>query len=169
MTLEMSRKYLVPFMTTFLLLGMAGAWGPGECASSKAPPFSLSTPEGETVRLEDFSGKVVYLDFWSSQCYPCLLQIPQLVSLYNAHREKGLVVIGISLGDSEDTLRHYIQKMGITYPVVAGDDQIVELYRGIYFLPTAFLIDREGLLRKKFFGYRDREAIEHLILPLLEE
>ena len=152
-----------------LFLQGAGRSQGGELRLQKAPPFSLSSPKGEKIELKDFSGKVVYLDFWGAWCPPCIEETPHLVSLYNTYKEKGFVVIGISLGDSEKSLLRFMEKMQILYPVVLGDDKIIQAYQGVVFLPTAFLIDRKGFIRRKLFGYREKEEIEQLILPLLEE
>lgn len=150
------------------LLGMQRfSWGDPEL--QKAPSFSLPRLDGNTVHLEDFSGKVVYLDFWGAWCPPCIEEVPHLVSLYNTYKEKGLVIVGVSLGDSKRSLEHFVKEKQVTYPVVLGDDKIIEDYRGIVFLPTAFLIDRKGFMRRKLFGYKEKEELEQLILPLLEE
>ena len=153
----------------FCLLALSASWAAGEAAPQKAPSFKLSNPKGEPVASQDFAGKVIYLDFWGSWCPPCIEEIPHLVSLYNTYREKGLVVVGVSLGDSKKALLQFMEKMKVTYPVVLGDDQIIQEYRGVMFLPTAFVIDRKGFIRRKLFGFREKEEIEQIILPLLEE
>ena len=150
-----------------VLNGTTTGWG--EANFQKAPSFSLLSPKDESVRLEDFSGKVVYLDFWGSWCPPCIEETPHLVSLYNTYQAKGLVVIGVSLGDSKRALLQFIQEKSVTYPVALGNDKIIQDYRGVIFLPTAFLIDRKGFIRRKLFGYKEKEEIEQMILPLLEE
>lgn len=141
----------------------------GEPNLQKAPSFELLNPEGETVHFEDFAGKVMYLDFWGTWCPPCIEETPHLNAVYQAYKEKGFVVVGIALGDSKYSVQRYVKKMNVLYPVVLGDDKVIRDYRGIIFLPTAFLIDREGYIRRKLFGYKEKEEIERLILPLLEE
>ena len=149
-------------------LGTGIGWA-SEPPLQKAPSFKLSNPKGEQVSFEDFSGKVVYLDFWGAWCPPCVEEVPHLVSLYQAYREKGLVVVGVSLGDSKKSLLQFMEKRAVPYPVVLGNDQILQDYQGVMFLPTAFVIDRKGFIRRKLFGYREKEEIERIILPLLEE
>ena len=164
----MSKRLWIFLLCGVLLLGIP-PFGWGEPKLQKAPSFSLPDLDGKTVHLEDFSGKVIYLDFWGAWCPPCIEEVPHLVSLYNTYKEKGLVIVGISLGDSRRSLERFVKEKQVTYPVVLGDDKIVEDYRGIVFLPTAFLIDRKGFTRRKLFGYKEKEELEQLILPLLEE
>ena len=157
------------FLSGALLLFLTtAAWGK-DVTFQKAPSFQLQTPKGERVAFEDFAGKVVYLDFWGAWCPHCIEEVPHLVALYNTYRDKGFVVVGISLGDSKRGLLRFIEKMKVSYPVVLGDDTIIQDYQGVVFLPTAFVIDRKGFIRRKLFGYREKEDIEQIILPLLEE
>jgi len=135
----------------------------------KAPSFHLEDLTGKIVKLGDFSGKVVYLDFWGTWCPPCIEETPHLIELYKRYQDKGFVVVGISLGESQRSVENFVKKMKVPYPVLFGDEEVVDNYHGIAFLPTAFVIDRKGFIRRKIFGYRDKEEIEQLILPLLGE
>ena len=157
------------FCVPTALHDVTASWAAGESALQKASSFKLSSPKGEPLSLEDFSGKVIYLDFWGAWCPPCIEEVPHLVSLYNTYQEKGFVVVGVSLGDSKKSLLRFMEKMQVSYPVVLGDDKIIQDYQGVLFLPTAFVIDRKGFIRRKLFGYREKEEIERIILPLLEE
>lgn len=157
----------------FLLCGcfLSGqaAYGAGDTHLEKAPAFRLDGLSGQEIRLEDFQGKVIYLDFWGTWCPPCVEETPHLISLYHTYKEKGFVVVGVSLGDTTKSLKHYVEEMEVTYPVALGTHEIIQDYKGILFLPTAFLIDRKGYIRRKLFGYKEKEEMEQLILPLLEE
>ena len=169
----MRRKLIVGVLLSVFCLMGGLAESAGKAAEGgpfqKAAPFKLQTPKGETVSLEEFAGKVVYLDFWGSWCPPCVEEVPHLIALYDQYKEKGFVVIGIALGDSKKSLLHFIEKKKVPYPVVLGEDSLLEAYRGVVFLPTAFVIDRKGFIRRKLFGYREKEEIEQIIRPLLEE
>ena len=137
-------------------------------AFQKAPPFRLKNLEGKDVRLEDYAGQVILLDFWASWCPPCRDEMPDLIKVYNQYRGKGFVILGVAAGDDPSAVREFVKKKGVPYPILFGDGTIFEAYRGIYFLPTAFLIDRQGRIREKLIGPKRPEALEQKILPLLE-
>ena len=134
----------------------------------KAPSFRLRDLEGKEVQLEDYAGRVILLDFWASWCPPCQEEIPGLIKVYREYREKGFVILGISVGEDPSATRGFAKKIGIPYPVLFGDRTVLEAYKGVYFLPTAFLIDRKGNIRERLVGAREAKELEAKILPLLE-
>ena len=158
----------------FLLVGLSlPLWAFGnppdrEGTLQKAAPFRLKNLEGKEVRLEDYQGKVILLDFWASWCPPCKKEIPDLVKLYNRYQGKGFVVIGVASGDDPSAVRNFVKAKNVPYPIVLGDQTVFTAYQGIYFLPTAFLIDRKGYIRQKLIGPKDEKTLEQKITPLLE-
>jgi thiol-disulfide isomerase/thioredoxin len=127
-------------------------------SSSKAPDFTLKDINGKDVKLSDYKGKVVILDFWATWCPPCRKGIPDLISLQNEYKND-LVVIGISL-DQKNTINEVVpfsKNYGINYPVVYGDASVVQRYGGIEAIPTSFIIDREGNIANKYVGLIPKE------------
>ena len=114
-------------------------------SNDKAPDFALKSLEGKTVKLSDYKGKVVIIDFWATWCPPCRKGIPDLISIQKDFKDD-LVVIGISL-DGEKTIKDvpgFVKSYGINYPIVYGDEKVVAAYGGIEAIPTAFVVDKEG-------------------------
>ena len=134
----------------------------------KAPSFSLLDVEGKQVRLEDFGGKVILIDFWASWCPPCQDEIPDLMALYQDYRDKGFVILGIAVGDLPQDVKNFAKEKKMNYPVLLGNDSVARAYPGVYFLPTAFLIDRSGVIREKLIGPREKRELEQKIIPLLK-
>ena len=134
----------------------------------KASSFRLRNLEGKEVRLEDYAGKVILIDFWASWCPPCQYEVPGLIKVYNQYRERGFVILGIASGDEPSAVRDFVKKRGVPYPILFGDRTVFEAYKGVYFLPTAFLIDRKGYIRERLVGPKDQKTLEQKILPLLE-
>ncbi|MGD1089831.1 MAG: TlpA disulfide reductase family protein [Verrucomicrobiota bacterium] len=136
--------------------------------ASPAPGWELQDLNGKTVRLSDFKGKVVILDFWATWCPPCRAEIPGLIELQKKYQAQGLAVVGVSVDQaSSDTVKSFVQQMGINYPVVLADTKVVTAYGGIAGLPTTFIIDRTGRIVKQHLGFTEKEEIETEIKSLL--
>jgi len=147
----------------------AGASGAVAAADSNlAPGFTLPDLEGTPVRLSDFRGKVVLLDFWATWCGPCRMEVPHFKELTEKYGGQGFVVLGVALDETgAEVVRPFVQKQDIRYPIVIGDQYTAGRYGGVGALPTTFLLDREGRVVKKYVGYRDLEVFEEDIRPLL--
>ncbi len=114
-----------------------------------APDFSLTDLHGKKVRLSDFKGRVVLVNFWANWCPPCKVEIPGFQRVYETYKDKCFVIIGISVADVESS---FIKDMGITYPVVVADDKVARDYGNIMGIPVSFLIDKDGRVIKKIMG-----------------
>ena len=133
-----------------------------------APEFSLKDVNGAEKKLSDFKGKVLIIDFWATWCPPCRQEIPHFVSLYSQYKDQGLEIIGISLDqNSERVLPDFIKNNSINYTILTGNEEVTDLYGGIAAIPTTFIIDKDGNIRKKYIGYNDKEVFEKEIRELL--
>ncbi len=133
-----------------------------------APEFSLTGVNGEQVRLSDFRGKVVLIDYWATWCAPCKIEIPKLVALQKKYANDGLQVIGISMDDGPEPVRGFVRDFAINYPVAMGDVKVAEAYGGILGLPVAFLIDRKGHIYRKLVGDAEMQSVETDVQSLLK-
>jgi peroxiredoxin len=110
-----------------------------------APDFTLKDANGQTVKLSDYKGKVVLLNFWATWCGPCTLEIPWFEQFQQEYRSKGFEVLGVSMDEEGwNAVKPYIAEHKINYRIVLGNDSVGELYGGVDSLPTTFIIDREG-------------------------
>ena len=135
---------------------------------NQAPNFVLKNLHGKTVKLSDFQGKVIILDFWATWCPPCQAEIPHFVELQKDYGEKGLQIIGISLDRGRlKVVKSFARKYKINYPVLLGNIEVTQKYGGIRGIPTTFIIDQKGRIVKKFVGYRDKKIFESEIKKLL--
>jgi cytochrome c biogenesis protein CcmG/thiol:disulfide interchange protein DsbE len=133
-----------------------------------APDFALTDLSGKTVRLADFKGKVVLLDFWATWCAPCREEIPDFVELQEQYAEQGFTLLGISLDEEgAEVVKPFAQQLGINYPVVIGNTEVSAAYGGMQALPTAFLIGRDGRILEAFVGDRARPDFERAIRSAL--
>jgi peroxiredoxin len=128
-----------------------------------APNFALESLDGHLIRLADFRGKVVLVNFWATWCAPCRVEMPWLVDFSARYRSQGLEVIGISVDDtSTDTarIRRFVQEMKVTYPIVRQDDSVSAAYGGVRFLPQSFFVGRNGKVTAHNFGIRSKTDFE---------
>lgn len=132
-----------------------------------APIFILTDSTGKTVRLEDYRGKVVLLDFWATWCTGCKHEIPWFVEFSKQYGEKGLVVVGVSLDDDGwKTLRPFLADHPIPYTIVLGDEATAKSF-GIEAMPDTFLIDRDGKIAAAYRGgLVDREDVDRNLKAL---
>ena len=128
------------------------------CAADAKPAnldFTLKDVDGKDVRLADYKGKVVLLDFWATWCVPCKIEIPIFIDLYNRYKSQGFEVVSIVLLDRFANAKPYAAKMQMNYPVLDGDpqqDKIDDAYGPLFGLPMSFLICRDGWLCQKHLG-----------------
>ena len=136
--------------------------------SRVAPDWQLKDLEGKSVKLSDFKGKVVILNFWATWCPPCRREIPDFVALQKQYADKGLVIIGVSLDEGgAAVVKSFVNKMGINYPVVMGDQKTIAAYGGIQVVPTTFIIDKTGKVAAQHEGGAGRATFEAEFKPLL--
>ena len=131
-----------------------------------APDFTLQDLSGGNVRLSDLKGKVVLVEFWATWCPPCRASIPSVEHLHQTYAQKGLVVLGVSLDEEWDSVRSFAQKNGISFPVLRGTEDVSSKY-SVRVIPTVFLVNKEGLIAKKYIGGEDEETIEKDLRSML--
>jgi peroxiredoxin len=129
--------------------------------------FELVDADGRQVRLSDFKGKVVVLDFWATWCPPCRKEIPGFVALHNELQSKGVEVVGVSLDDDWEPVRPFMSSFDITYTIVLGDQDVADRYGNVRSIPTTFVIDRDGIIRSKHVGYSEPAVFKGAVEKLL--
>ncbi|MEO5333040.1 MAG: TlpA family protein disulfide reductase [Magnetococcus sp. YQC-5] len=133
----------------------------------------LNTVDGKTIRLDDYKGKVVLVNFWATWCPPCLDEIPELIKLQKHYADRGLVVVGIDYMEqaNKERLAQFIDEHGINYPIVFSDSKTLQsLTRtlgGVYALPVTKLLNRAGKLAASHIGGLDFKEMQAMVEPLL--
>jgi peroxiredoxin len=134
-----------------------------------APDFELKDVNGKTVKLSDFKGKAVMVDFWATWCGPCQIEIPWFVDFERKYKDQGFVVIGVAMDDEGWTVvKPFIEKMKVNYRVVIGNDKTADMYGGIEALPTTVLIDRDGKVASMHVGLAGKQEFQDAIEKLLQ-
>src|SRR5581483_2950740 len=110
-----------------------------------APDFTLTDASGQYVKLSNYKGKVVLLNFWATWCCPCTLEIPWFEQFEQQYKSKGFEVVGVSMDeDGWGVIKPYIAEHKVNYRILLGNDTVGQLYGGVDSLPTTFIIDRDG-------------------------
>jgi peroxiredoxin len=133
-----------------------------------APDFTLATLDGKTIRLSDYRGKFVLLNFWATWCGPCITEIPRFSAWQTKFGPQGFQVIGVSMDDDFAPVQKFNRKYQPTYPIVMGDERLGELYGGVFGLPVTYLISPEGKIIARYQGETDLKQMETRISKLLQ-
>lgn len=129
-------------------------------AGRPAPDFTLSQPGGGELSLSDLRGQAVVLNFWATWCGPCEAEMPELQQAAQKYGNSGLVVLGVNQAEPEDIVTDYLERLGISFPIVLDKAvQVSELYR-VNSLPTTFFIDRDGILRDEVIGQMNTAVLQ---------
>ena len=133
-----------------------------------APDLALTSLSGDAVSLEGLRGSVVLLNTWATWCPPCRDELPALEAVSRRYADRGLVVIGVNIGESPATVRAFLDRSGLTFPIWLDPDEASLRAFATISLPSSFLIDASGVVRARWFGATCERELEAEILPVLE-
>jgi len=129
--------------------------------------FVLKNELNQPVKLAEYKGKVVIVNFWATWCGPCKSEIPDFVKLYAEYKDKGLVIVGISIDDSPEQLQAFMREFKMNYPVVQMRPEVEDAWGPFYGYPTSFIVARDGSICTKHIGPATKEQFESEIKTLL--
>ena len=129
--------------------------------------FVLKDQHNVPVKMADYKGKVVIVNFWATWCGPCKVEIPDFVKLYAEYKDKGLVIVGVSVDDSAEQLQAFMREYKMNYPVVQMRPEVEDAWGPFYGYPTSFIVARDGSICTKHIGPATKEQFESEIKALL--
>jgi peroxiredoxin len=135
-----------------------------------APDFMLTDSTGRAMRLSDFRGKAVLLNFWATWCSPCEQEIPWFIQFQQANERRGFTVLGVSMdADGWSAVKPYLDRKKVNYPVMLGNDQVAQLFGGLQAIPLTLVIDRSGRIAAVHAGLCRRDEYDGDINTVLNE
>ena len=135
----------------------------------KAQNFALKDLNGNEVHLEGYRGKVVFLNFWTTWCPACLVEMPSMEKLYREFKNKDFVILAVDMQEDSETVKKFKAKFKLSFPILLDTDGIVASYYGVNAIPVTYFIDRAGYLYAAAMGARDWasedafQLIKHLL------
>ena len=164
------------------LVAVAIAMWPGACARDRVPAgagddttatqvslkYTLKDMTGKDVRLADYAGKPLIINFWATWCAPCKDEIPALIAVHEKYKSQGLTILGVSIDDSPGDLQKFAAQFGMTYPVLVGQghDDMLEAFEASYAVPVSWFIRKDGSVYMKHEGGQTRDWFEQQIKAL---
>ena len=153
------RKGLGLLLVGFAVATSVAAQPLGEPASD----FTGLTSTGETIRLSDYAGKVLLLDFWASWCGPCRAEMPFLVELYHEHRDAPFEILAINIDAYSENAAAFLSELGlaIPFPLILDPEGAIPPLYDLEGMPTTVLIDTRGRVRFQHAGFRERDKARY--------
>ena len=137
-----------------------GEIAPGTANAPGEPPLTLTDLDGNPVSLAVYDGHPTWMIFWKADCQPCIEEDPAVEAAWAAHRDEGLVIIGVDVEDSLAVAREYLSRRPVAYPVAVDPTTAWRTTYGIWGEPTHYFLSTDGVIEDRFFGPMTTDDIE---------
>jgi thiol-disulfide isomerase/thioredoxin len=145
---------------------VTGSVGSGSVSvNSQAPVFSLPDPTGVMIKLDDYLGKIIVLNFWATWCEPCHEEMPVLDE-YNTQYSESVIILGIAVNASLESTISFLQETPVDYPILIDKNGVVAAAYHVAGYPTTYFIDAKGIIRGKFVGLITPRILQQNLTPL---
>lgn len=137
-----------------LLVFASVSWVQASAISGKAPDFTLKSKSGKNLRLSEYRGKVVMINFWASWCGPCRQEMPLLEQLYKRYGKVGFVILGVNVEEDSSKANSMLRDVPVSFPVLYDTTNKVSKMYNVSAMPTTVMVDRNGNMRYLHKGYK---------------
>jgi cytochrome c biogenesis protein CcmG/thiol:disulfide interchange protein DsbE len=175
----LQRAWQSRWLRAVIVAGAVAAW-PACAAYSEAPAesdrvmadfnYTLKDMDGNDVRLADYKGRPLIVNFWATWCAPCKHEIPAFVELVEKYKDSRFTVLGVSVDDAPEDLRPFAKEFGINYPLLVGlgHYEMQEAYEAGLIVPTSWFIRKDGTVYLKHQGTQTRQWFEAQVKAIVE-
>jgi cytochrome c biogenesis protein CcdA/peroxiredoxin len=139
----------------------------GTTVGDVAPDFETVTETGDTIKLSDFRGQIVLLNFWGTWCGPCKIEMPEFQAAYEANAGEGFTILAVNKDDSTDAVAHFREQFGLSFPLLMDADEKIRSQFGVFSFPSTYIINQDGVITARHFGALTAEQIQELIQKAL--
>jgi thiol-disulfide isomerase/thioredoxin len=130
----------------------------------KAHNFALKDLNGNEVQLEDYRGKVIFLNFWATWCQACLVEMPSMEKLYRELKNKDFIILAVDMQEDLEQVIKFKKKFELSFPILLDTDGVVASYYGVNAIPATYIIDRGGYFYAAALGARDWASEDAFLL-----
>ena len=164
-----SLKTLLRITGLAVLLGVGSAGA--DISTGPAPDFTLKSHSGENLRLSEFRGEVVMINFWASWCGPCRQEMPLLDELYTQYQPLGFTILGVNVEEDSTKARQLLKDIPVSFPVLFDNESEVSKLYKVVAMPSTVLVDRDGNVRYLHQGYKPgyEEQYQEQVRALIRE
>lgn len=138
------------------------AAGAGVALQEQAPDFTLKSLEGSNLRLEEYRGDVVLINFWASWCGPCRQEMPVLDKLHHRYEDAGFAVLGVNVEGEVAPAQKIVDKTNVTFPILIDEGQSVSERYALEAMPSTVVVDRDGKVRYIHLGYKPGDEAKYV-------
>lgn len=165
------KGFKLVFFGLFLALSAAGVPASTGLVGEPAPDFALKSASGDNLRLSEYRGEVVMINFWATWCGPCRQEMPLLDELYSRYSRVGFQLLGVNIDDDSGKAVDMVAELGVSFPVLFDADKSVSERYEVEAMPVTILVDRNGTVRHVHHGYKPGYEEKYLteIRALLRE
>lgn len=131
-----------------------------------AENFQLTSLDQQTVSLSNYRGKTVIVNFWASWCPPCKAEMPHMQSFYEKNKQQNIEILAVNvtkIDSGEKEIKQFVEKYGLTFPILLDEQGTVSSMYGAKSLPTTYIIDENGFIKQKIVGPMNEEMLENLV------
>ena len=147
-------KLFRSFLIVVALVGLCAMPASAKTVSGKAPDFTLKSRSGKNLRLSDFRGQVLLINFWASWCGPCRQEMPLLENLYKRYGKLGFTILGVNVDTDSTKANTYLKDVSVSFPIVYDITNAVSKSYNVNAMPTTVIVDRNGNMRFLHQGYK---------------
>ena len=160
--MKQPHRHLLFTLLTVIAMGLGAGTAPNaETLHGKAPDFTLRSNSGKNIKLSEYRGQVVLLNFWASWCGPCRQEMPLLNGIQKRYSKLGFTVLGVNVEEDSDQARAMLREIPVDFPILFDTTNKASKLYNVSAMPSTIMIDRDGNMRYLHKGYKPGDEAKY--------